>query len=172
MYVADEGDGTLVTPPVNGNVADAATQTTAGLQKWIQDPHTHTWHLAYTLQQGLNIGVPYSVANGSHGEVYPPALNPAPGGLRNLTGRVHPDGTVDLWAITSTLSASGDPGADPNQVVFIRDHLGNSTAQQAMHEHFVVVRTAGYGEVLRGVSFTPGTLSGDHDDDRGGRRER
>jgi hypothetical protein len=171
LYVADEGDGTLVKPPVNGNVADAATQSTAGLQKWILDPHTHTWHLAYTLQQGLNIGVPYTVANGPHGEVYPTALNPAPGGLRNLTGRVNDDGTVDLWAITSTLSASGDQGADPNQLVFIRDNLENTLAQHAMHARFVVLRTAGYGEVLRGVSFTPGTR-GDRDDDNDQGRDR
>ncbi len=172
LYVADEGDGTFVTPPVNGNVADAATRATAGLQKWILDPQTHTWHLAYTLQQGLNIGVPYGVANGPHGEVYPTALDPAPGGLRNLTGRVNGDGTVDLWAITSTLSASGDQGADPNQLVFIRDSLENTSAQHAMHERFVVIRAAGYGEVLRGVSFTPGTqVDHRHDDDRERRHE-
>jgi hypothetical protein len=34
LYVCDEGDGTLA-PPVNGNVADAASLATAGLQKWI-----------------------------------------------------------------------------------------------------------------------------------------
>ena len=170
LYVADEGDGTFVTPPVNGNVADAATQATAGLQKWILDSQTHTWRLAYTLQQGLNIGVPYGVANGPHGEVYPTSLNPAPGGLRNLTGRVNPNGTVDLWAITSTLSASGDQGADPNQLVFIRDRVDNTSAEQAMHERFVVLRTAGYGEVLRGVSFTPGTRREHDDDDDGGKQ--
>ena len=59
LYMADEGDGTLVSPPVNGNVADAASQATAGLQKWILDEATNTWHLAYILQNGLNIGVPY-----------------------------------------------------------------------------------------------------------------
>src|SRR5262249_21191312 len=90
--------------------------------------------------------------------------NPAPGGLRNLTGRVNGDGTVDVWAITSTLSASGDQRADPNQLVFIRDTLDNTSAQQAMRERFVVLRTGGYGEVLRGVSFTPGTRH-EHNDD-------
>jgi hypothetical protein len=34
LYVCDEGDGTLVTPPVNGNGADAQSLATAGLQKW------------------------------------------------------------------------------------------------------------------------------------------
>jgi len=170
LYVADEGDGTFVTPPVNGNVADPATQRTAGLQKWILDSQTHTWHLAYTLQQGLNIGVPYSVANGPHGEVYPTSLNPAPGGLRNLTGRVNGDGTAELWVITSTLSASGDQGADPNQLVFIRDRLNNTSADDATHERFVVLRTAGYGEVLRGVSFTPGSRPEHDDQHEGGKR--
>jgi hypothetical protein len=163
LYVADEGDGTLVSPPVNGNVADAASQATAGLQKWILDEATNTWHLAYILQNGLNIGVPYSVATPPGDTPYP---NPAPGGLRNLTGRVNGDGTVDLWAITSTLSTSGDQGADPNQLVFIRDHLKNTDPAHAAHERFKILRTAKYGEVLRGVSLTPGSC--EHDRDRDG----
>ena len=61
LYVCDEGDGTLVTPAVNGNVADAATLATAGVQKW--SLVSGTWHLDYILQNGLNIGVPYSVPN-------------------------------------------------------------------------------------------------------------
>ena len=164
LYVADEGDGTLVSPPVNGNVADAASQATAGLQKWILDEATSTWHLAYILNNGLNIGVPYSVATPKGDTPYP---NPAPGGLRNLTGRVNGDGTVDVWAITSTLSTSGDQGADPNQLVFIRDHLKNTDPAHAAHEQFKVLRTAKYGEVLRGVSLTPGSCEHDRDrDDR------
>ena len=159
LYVCDEGDGMLVSPPVNGNVVDAATFATAGLQKWILDTTTETWELAYMLQHGLHLGEPYSVANGPHGEVYPPSLNPAPAGCRNLTGRVNTDGTVTLWAITSTVSASGDQGADPNQLVVITDDLTNTDAAGAAHEHFTVVRTAGYGEVFRGVSFAPGTIA-------------
>ena len=80
LYVCDEGDGTLVTPAVNGNVADAATLATAGVQKWILV--NGTWQMAYVLQNGLNIGVPYSVKD------YPAALNPATDGCRNITGRV------------------------------------------------------------------------------------
>jgi hypothetical protein len=72
LYVCDEGDGGLVAPRViNGqtNVADDSELATAGLQKWtLQDG---TWHLVYTLQDGLHIGVPYSIAN------YPASLNPA-----------------------------------------------------------------------------------------------
>jgi hypothetical protein len=157
LYVADEGDGTLVTPAVNGNVADAASLATAGLQKWILNTSTNTWQLAYVLNNGLNLGIPYSVANGSEGQVYPAALNPATGGLRNITGRINADGTVTVWAVTSTLSASGDQGADPNQLVMINDVLANTNPTVAASEQFATIRSAGYGEVLRGISFTPGT---------------
>lgn len=61
LYVCDEGDGTLVTPAVNGNVADAQSQATAGVQKW--KLISGTWVRQYVLQNGLNIGVPYSIRN-------------------------------------------------------------------------------------------------------------
>jgi len=51
--VADEGDG--YTGP-NDIYAHAAAQTTAGLQKWVYNATTETWSLAYTLQNGLNLG--------------------------------------------------------------------------------------------------------------------
>jgi uncharacterized protein (TIGR03437 family) len=138
LYVADEGDGTA---------ADAAGSTTAGLQKWILT--NGTWTLAYVLQNGLNLGQPYSIAN------YPTSLNPATDGLRNLTGIVNANGTVTVWATTSTVSANGDQGADPNFVVSITDTLSNTTAAGAANEKFAVVRAANAGEVLRGVCFAP-----------------
>jgi hypothetical protein len=64
---------------------------------------------------------------------------------------------VTLWAITSTVSGDGDVGADPNRLVAIRDVLKNTSAASAANEKFVTLRSAGFGEVLRGVSFTPGT---------------
>ena len=153
LYVCDEGDGGLVAPRViNGqtNVADDSELATAGLQKWtLQD---RTWHLVYTLQDGLNIGVPYSIAN------YPASLNPATGGCRNLTGRVNGDGTVNLYAITSTISSNGDQGADPNKLVTVTDRL-NAVSLPASNSngwgHFTTLRTAQAGEVLRGISFAP-----------------
>lgn len=162
LYVCDEGDGTLVTPAVNGNVASAAAQATAGLQKWILT--NGVWSMAYVLQNGLNIGVPYSVEN------YPAALNPATDGCRNLTGRHNGDGTVTIFAVTSTVSASGDQGADPNLLVKITDRVdatspsaGDGDNDRDDHlDHFKVIRHAKSGEVLRGVSFAPR----DHDDDR------
>jgi hypothetical protein len=60
---------------------------------------------------------------------------------------------VTIWAITSTVSGGGDQGADPNKLVAITDPV--AATSPASWEHFVTVRAAGYGEVLRGVSFTP-----------------
>jgi hypothetical protein len=161
LYVCDEGDGTLVTPALNGNVADAATQATAGVQKW--SLVNGTWKLLYILQNGLNIGVPYSVRN------YPTALNPATDGCRNITGKVHRDGKVDIYAVTSTVSASGDQGADPNKLVKVTDILKATTlpASGGGWDHdsvgrFVTIYSAKYGEVLRGVAFAPQDLDDDN----------
>ncbi len=140
LYVADEGDGVVV---------DAAASIYAGLQKW--SLVGGSWKMDYVLQNGLNLGTQYSVAN------YPPALNPATAGLRNITGRVNGDGTVTIWAVTATVSANGDQGADPNLLVTITDTLANTTAAGASSEQFTVVKAAKYGEVLRGVAFTPGS---------------
>jgi len=71
------------------------------------------------------------------------------------TGRVNADGTATIWAVTSTVSASGDQGADPNKLVAITDDLSATTLPGS--EAFTAVRSAGFGEVLRGISFTPGT---------------
>jgi hypothetical protein len=157
LYACDEGDGTLVTPAVNGNVADAATTATAGVQKW--SLVSGTWHLEYVLQNGLNIGIPYSVPN------YPTSLNPTTDGCRNITGRVRRDGTVDIYAVTSTVSASGDQGADPNKLVKVTDILKANSLPRADGlfgiSRFVTIRAARAGEVLRGVAFAPEDRGGD-----------
>jgi hypothetical protein len=162
LYVCDEGDGTLVTPAVNGNVADAATLATAGVQKW--SLASGTWHLDYTLQNGLNIGILYSIPK------YPTSLNPATDGCRNITGKVHRDGTVDIDAVTSTVSLSGDQGADPNKLVKVTDILKATTLPKADGffgiGRFVTIRSAQAGEVLRGVTFAPQARDGRDDDDR------
>jgi hypothetical protein len=149
LYVCDEGDGTLVSPPVNGNVADAQSLATAGVQKW--SLINGTWTMLYVLQNGLNIGVPYSVPN------YPASLNPATGGCRNMTGRVNRDGTVDIFAITSTISTNGDQGADPNKLVKVTDLLSATTAPTGKYflGRFFTLRSARAGEVFRGVAFAP-----------------
>lgn len=86
--------------------------------------------------------------------------SPATDGLRNITGHVEQDGTVTIWAITSTVSGNGDQGADPNRLVAVRDVLRNTTASGAANERFVTLRNAGFGEVLRGVSLAPGNQFG------------
>ena len=151
LYVADEGDGAF---------ADAAGQTTAGLQKWIFNSSKKAWELAYTLNAGLGLGVPYTVPG------YPTGNNPqtklpwAPetDGLRNITGVVQWKRTATIYGITSTVSGNGDQGADPNKLVAITDDLDATTLPPA--ERFKTVRRAGFGEVLRGVSWTP---DGGHD---------
>lgn len=148
LYVCDEGDGMLVSPPVNGNVADASSLATAGVQKWTLA--NGTWTMLYVLQSGLNIGVPYSVPQ------YPASITPATGGCRNLTGKVNQDGTVDIYAITSTISANGDTGADPNKLVKVTDLLSANTLPTGPYLGiFKTLRSAQAGEVFRGVAFAP-----------------
>ncbi len=158
LYVADEGNGENTYSSITGTYSKAAAQTTAGLQKWVLGGGT--WKQAYTLKAGLNLGQPYTVPG------YPIGENPATGrpwspgtdGLRNITGHLNGDGTATIWATTSTVSGNGDEGADPNKLVAITDNLDAGSLPAS--ESFEAVRTAGFGEVLRGVSFTPGTLAG------------
>ncbi len=165
LYVADEGSGdnanTTASLTSNGTYSAAAASTTAGLQKWVFDSSTGQWDIAYTIQSGLNLGQPYTVPG------YPTGINPtadagtglpwapATDGLRNLTGQVNPNGTVTIWAATSTVSGSGDQGADPNELVSVTDNI-KATSPPA-NESFRVVEAPRYGTVYRGVSFTPGT---------------
>ena len=163
LYVSDEGNGdtTFVPGPVGslGTYTVAAAQTKAGLQKWVFNSTTQQWNLAYTLQAGLALGAPYTIAG------YPTGTNPATGlpwtpatdGLRNITGNVNGDGTATIYAITSTVSGNGDQGADPNKLVAITDTLATGGPTAPAGESFTTVRAADNLEVLRGVSFTPGS---------------
>ncbi len=166
LYVADEGDG--------ASGADlythAAAQTTAGLQKWVFNAATRSWQRAYTLTTGLELGVPYTVAGYPTGNNSATGLPwaPATDGLRNIEGRVNRDGTATIYAITSTVSGNGDQGADPNRLVAVTDRIANIDPAVAARESFTTLRTARFAEVLRGVSFTPGTRD---DRDRGDRDE-
>ena len=157
LYVADEGDGDNTY--ANGQYTKAASNPLSGLQKWIFDSTSGQWNMAYVIQSGLNLGVPYTVAN------YPTGNNPATGlpwapgtdGLRNLTGVVNGDGTVTIYAITSTVSGGGDEGADPNLLMVINDQLSATSLPPG--ESFSTFDAANSGEVLRGVSFTPQVAS-------------
>lgn len=164
LYVADEGDGTTTYDAATNMYTDAAGQTLAGLEKWVFNATTKTWSLAYTLQAGLELGKPYTVWG------YPTGNNsvsglpwaPATDGLRNIVGTfgdgwLIPRDKVVIYAISSTVSGDGDNGADPNKLYVIVDNLKNTSTTGAAHESFIELRRAGVKEVLRGVSFTPGT---------------
>ena len=159
LYVTDEGSGANAASTKAGALqpADLATATAdslAGLQKW--SLVNGTWVLDYTLQGGLGLGQTYDTVGTTQGGdngTYTAATD----GLRNLTGRVNTDGTVSLIAVTSTISASGDEGADPTKVVYINDLLSATTLPTT--EQFQTLRTSQYGEVLRGVAFAPAEIA-------------
>jgi hypothetical protein len=159
LYVADEGDDVATDSTL---YTHAAAQTTAGIQKWVFNSSTKTWSRAYTLQTGLELGIPYTVDH------YPTGTNsvtnlpwaPATDGIRNITGSLDGNGKVTIYGITSTVSGGGDQGADPNRLVAVTDTLSNTNATTAANEKFTIVSKAGFAEVLRGVAFAP---SGDED---------
>jgi hypothetical protein len=163
LYVADEGNGnTGKTPATFYTPATPVNNPTAGLQKWVFNSSLGEWQLGYTLTNGLQLGVPYSYTitgyptgnnDGTGGTGLP--WQPANSGLRNITGVVNADGTATIYAITSTISGNGDQGADPNQLVTITDNLNATTLPST--ESFAIVKAAGFGEVLRGISWAPGT---------------
>jgi hypothetical protein len=146
LYVADEGDGNLP-------YSDAASQTMAGLQKWTFNGTA--WQYDYTLQAGLNLGQPYAVP------AYPTGTNSVTGepwgvatdGLRNISGQLNGDGTATIYAATSTVSGSGDQGADPNQVVKITDNMGATTSPGG--ESFTTIAGPTNRVVYRGVAVVP-----------------
>jgi hypothetical protein len=168
LYVADEGDGVNTYSSASNTYTDAANTAvnTGGLQKWIFNSTTQTWQYAYTLTTGLNLGIPYAPSG------YPTGLNsgtdgtglpwaPATDGLRTIIGSLSGNRIVGysatIWAISSTVSGGGDQGADPNKLFVISDRLTNTSPTVAAHETFTDLRDAVSGEVLRGISFTPGT---------------
>jgi hypothetical protein len=155
LYVCDEGD-LIYTPnqEINGqvNVADAGTLATAGLQKWVLTTSSTgtTWVRQYVIQNGLALGVPYSVPN------YPTSIEPATGGCRNIAGVVNRDGTATIYAITSTISLNGDNGADPNKLVKVTDRISaTQPATNGYLDTFVTIRSAAAGEAFRGVALAP-----------------
>ena len=158
--MADEGAGDNTYSTTSNTYTAAAASTTAGLQKWVFNSSSGSWQLAYTLQNGLNLGVPYTVPS------YPTGTNsvtslpwaPAVDGLRNLTGQVNADGTVTLYAATSTVSGNGDQGADPNALVSITDNLAATSLPAS--ENFNTLMTPTYGQVIRGVALVPTTQPG------------
>jgi hypothetical protein len=132
LYVADEGDGVI---------ADAATDPQAGLEKW--SFNGTQWVEDYTLQNGLNLGTDYTVGN-----YFPTATD----GLRNINGVVNGN-SVTIYGVTSTVSTSGDQGADPNEIVAITDNLAATSLPAS--EQFSAIDGPQYGVVYRGIASNP-----------------
>src|SRR5258708_2976470 len=88
---------------------------------------------------------------------HPRPAAPAADGLRNIAGRVLPNGKAVIWAVTSTVSGSGDQGAGPNKLLQITDDIASTDPVVATEEVYVGIRPANFGEVLRGISYTPET---------------
>lgn len=168
VYVADEGSGDNTYDPTTNTYPNAdipGLAYPAGLQKYTFNGST--WVLDYTLENGLNLGVPYTVKgyptgdNNSYGGSGLPWA-PATDGLRNISGHINRDGTVTIYATTSTVSGSGDPGADPNKVVAITDTPGATDPATADAEQFVAVRPAVAGVRYGGVAVLPSDFGGMH----------
>jgi hypothetical protein len=145
LYVADEGSGAAT------DFGASPTTQAGGLDKY--SLVNGVWQLDYELKGSL-IGSSYTV-NGT-GSLAGSSLTTTVDGLRNLTGTVNANGTVTLYAVTSTEgSVLGDAGADPNQIVAITDTLADTSASQASGENFSVLDTAALGQVYRGVALAP-----------------
>jgi hypothetical protein len=133
-------------------LAKSKTNTSFPFGIWFANPHT-----LYVADEGDGSST-FSTASGQ----YTDAAAQTTAGLQkwvfdpasesNITGRVNRDGTVTVWAVTSTVSGSGDQGADPNQVVSITD---DPTATSPGSERFEQVIAPRYGRVLRGVTLAP-----------------
>jgi hypothetical protein len=145
LYVADEGSG------ASTDFGSTPTTQAGGLEKY--SLVNGTWQLDYELK-GTLIGSSYTVAGS--GSLAGDSLTTTTDGLRNLTGQVNANGTVTLYAVTSTEGSNlGDAGADPNQIVSITDTLADTSASQAAGENFNVLDTAALGQVYRGVAIAP-----------------
>ncbi len=140
LYVADEGDA-VAADLTNG------IDPNSGLEKW--SLVGGVWQLDYTLKNGLALGSTFSVGN---------LTGLANDGLRNLTGEVNANGSVTLFAVTAVIGNLTDVGADPDALVSITDNLTATTLSQAAAEQFTSLQSAGVGQVIRGVSFTPNAV--------------
>ncbi len=155
LYVADEGAQTNKSSAAAGtltaaDLATAAGDVYAGLEKY--SLVNGKWVLDYTLQNGLDLGKAYTVSGTTMGGDTG-SYTAATDGLRNITGTVNADGTVSIYAVSSTISGGGDQGADPNKLFFVNDLL--SATALPTGETFSTVETSAYGQVIRGVAFAP-----------------
>jgi len=146
MYVAYEGGDKIA--GANGVLASEGGITKYSLVSgaWQQD-----YSINAGLQQGFTAG---SLALGA----YTQTTKFYTDGLRNLTGQVNSDGTVTLYAVTSTVTDAGvgtawDQGANPDQIVQLTDTLASTTLLAG--ESFNTLETSSDGTVFRGVALAP-----------------
>jgi hypothetical protein len=168
VYLADEGSGDNTYDPTTNTYPNAdisGLAYPAGLQKYTFNGAK--WVLDYTLEDGLDLGVPYTVKGyptgdndtyGGNGLPWAPATD----GLRNIAGHVNGDGTATIYATTSTISGSGDQGADPNKVVAITDTLGATDPSTASAEQFQTIRRPVPGVRYGGVAVLPSNFGEQH----------
>ena len=156
LFVADEGDGTL-------EAATGKITQYAGLEQWSYSSTGSIWTLVATYQGGLNINTgtaTATVTNPSPATGDPSTWNVYTDGLRNLTGKSNSDGSVTIYATTSTTSNDGthDLGSDPNQVVTISIPAAQlaltSAPATAPTTAFTTVEQAQAGQRLGGVLIT------------------
>ena len=69
---------------------------------------------------------------------------------------------MTIYATTSTVSGSGDQGADPNKVVAITDTLGATDPATASAEWFTTVRPPVSGVRYGGVAVLPSDFGAQH----------
>ena len=62
-------------------------------------------------------------------------------------------GEIRFYGVTTTVSTSGDQGADPDEIVDITDQLAAMTLPT--DEMFSVLDGPQYGVVYRGIAFDP-----------------
>ena len=143
LYVAYEGGDKIAG-------ASSALANEGGLVKYSLN-NSGNWIEDYAIQSGLGSFTGGAVGSDTGSTTF------YTDGLRNLTGKLNSNGTVTLYAVTSTVTDSGaggnwDQGANQDQVVSLTDTLG---ATSGSGEAFNVLETSASGTVYRGVALAP-----------------
>jgi hypothetical protein len=152
MYVAYEGGDSTAT-------ASGTLASEGGLAKYTLG--SSGWTLDYFINAGLNNSSGYAFKGSGVGADATGSNSSTTfytDGLRNLAGQVNANGTVSLYAVTSTVTDSTagtkwDQGANPDQVVTLTDNLAATTLPNG--EAFSALETSAEGTVYRGVALAP-----------------
>ena len=162
LYLADEGAGDNTFDATTGTYSAAAASTTAGLQKWVFNTGTQSGS-SHTRCGAVSASASPTSCPATRSGPTPPPNSPGrrpPTACATSRGGSTATARVTIWAVTSTVSGSGDQGADPNQLVAITDNPSPTATAPASGESFHTILAPRYGHVVRGVSLTPGGLDG------------